>query len=98
MVWSCGVRPRTLGDLFQAYSKGELDKSTGFQKEYLNTSFTCWIGKNKHELVMVSSEGTVGEAVCNIGQYIEIYVCRVHDEIASSSFSTNAFSVLLQCT
>ena len=67
VVFDCG----TLGDLFQAYSKGELDKSTGIRKEYLNTSFTCCIGKNKHKLVMVSSEGTVGEAVCNIGQYID---------------------------
>ena len=47
---------------------------------------------------MVSCEVTVGEAVCNIGQYIDFNVCRVHDEIASSFFSTNAFSVLMQCS
>ena len=88
----------TLADLFQAYSTGELDKSTGIQQEYLNTSFTCCIGKSKQELVMVSCEVTVGEAVCNIVQYIDFNVSRVHDEIASSSFSMNAFSVLMQCS
>ena len=46
--YGCVVFDRsTLGDLFQAYSKGELDKSTGIQEEYLNTSFTCCVGKNK---------------------------------------------------
>ena len=79
----------TLLELFTLYASGHLDGSTAIPNEFISAVIQCSLGKSKHEMVRVSSEVNVGEAVSSLGQFIEYHI-PVPQEITSSPSAVDA--------
>lgn len=85
----------SLADVYNMYSSGQLDNSLALPEEY---SASCQAGKQRHDLIRVSSSAEVGEVVSSLGQFIEFNIDPIQDLAAStnSSHVVDAFAVLLR--
>ena len=61
----------TLVDLYNQYASGQLDNSAAVPSEFATAMIHCSLGRRKHELVRVSSDVPVGEAVSTLGQFVD---------------------------
>ena len=61
----------SLADLYTHYSAGQLDNSQPLSEQYTNATVKCQAGKNRKELIRVSSDICVGQIVSSVGNYIE---------------------------
>ena len=91
----------TLLELFTLYASGQLDGTSSIPNELVSAVINCLIGKSKQEMVRVSTEVKVGEAVSSLGQFIEYQVPQPEEMTCStltdlSSPVVNATTVLLQ--
>ena len=91
-------------ELFTLYASGQLDGSTAIPTEFVSALIQCSMGKSKQEMVRVSTEVKVGEAVSSLGQFIEFHVPVPSQDMTSpttmnssgSSSTVDAVTVLLQ--
>ena len=62
----------TLADLYTHYSAGQLDDSQPLSEQYTNATVKCQAGKDRKELIRVSSDVCVGQIVSSVGNYITL--------------------------
>lgn len=86
----------TLVDLYNQYASGQLDNSAAAPSEFATAMIHCSLGRSKHELVRVSSDVPVGEAVSTLGQFVDFNVTVEAQETTTASATVDAFTILLQ--
>ena len=75
----------------------QLDNLGAFPAEFATARVACFLGRNKCELVMVSPDVVLGEAVSSLGLFIDFSV-EGQERAASGSATVEAFTILLQGT
>ena len=75
-IWYWCVVPDqvTSADLYHQYASGQLDMSTEVPVELLTTHISCCIGRSKQELIRVSPDVEVGDAVSTLGHVLNFNV------------------------
>ena len=88
-----------LVDLYSRYAPGQSNNSTAVPDEFAITVLHCSLGHSKHDLVRVSSDVPIGEAVSTLGQFIDFNVSVGETAQATATATTvGAFTILLQGT
>lgn len=96
--YGCSVAEQvTRIDLYNQYAFGRLDNLEGVPAEFVNCRVTCFLGHDKCEMVMVSTDVVVGKAVSLLGPFIDFNIEEQEQERAASGSATvDAFAILLQ--
>ena len=76
----------TLIDLYNQYASGQLDNSEAIPAELATSRVACSLRRNKREIVMVSPDVAVGEAVSLLGPFVDFGV-QEQERAASGSAS-----------
>ena len=69
----------TLADAYNLYLSGQLDNSIALTLENSAPVITCHAGKQRHDLIRVSSSAEVGEVVSSLGQFVEFNIDSTHE-------------------
>ena len=85
----------TFIDLYNQYASGQLDNSEAIPAEFATSRVACSLGRNKCEMVMVSPDVAVREAVSTLGQFVDFGI-EEQERAASGSVTVDAFEILLQ--
>ena len=94
--YGCSVAEQvTLIDLYNQYASGQLDNSEAIPAEFATSRVACSLGRNKREMVMVSPDVAVEEAVSTLGRFVYFGV-EEQERAASGSITVDAFEILLQ--
>ena len=80
----------TLIDLYNHYASGQLDNSEAISAEFATSGVACSLGCNKREMVMVSPDVAVGEAVSLLGPFINFGV-KEQEHAASGTATLDIF-------
>ena len=94
--YGCSVAEQeTFIDLYNQYASGQLDNSEAIPAEFATTRVAFSVGHNKCEMVMVSPDVAVGDAVSTLGRFVDFSV-EEQERASSGSATVDAFEILLQ--
>ena len=81
----------TLINLCHKYASGQLDNSKAISSDYATATVNCAFGLSKHELIRVSADVLIGEAVSSLGQYVDFNI-EVQEAAPTTSATTNSLA------
>ena len=83
----------TLIDLYNQYASGLLNNSEGIPAEFVTCRVACSLGRDKCEMVMVTTDVVIGEVVSLLGPFIGFIT---PETTAKDETEKESFQVFLQ--